>query len=68
MQILRHQRLAQQLNQTAMALMAEARMTAPDQAKELRELATEIDRIRVTMFANRASGGSRLSLPPMEAA
>lgn len=68
MQTLRHQRLAQHLNQSAMALMAEARLAAPDQARELRELATEIDRVRITYFAQPTGDGRPLQLPPLEAA
>ncbi len=68
MQTLRHKRLAQQLNQTAMALISEAHMLAPQDARELRELATEIDRVRVAYFTGHAGHGAHLALPPKEAA
>jgi hypothetical protein len=51
MQNLRHKRLAQQLNETALALMAEARVSDPQEGKELRLLATELDRVRVSLLA-----------------
>ena len=54
MQTLRRKRLADQLNETALALMAEARVVPPMEAKELRELATELDRVRVSMLAGEA--------------
>lgn len=68
MQTLRHKRLARQLNDTAMALIAEARVVSPDDAKELRELATEIDRVRITYFAGPSRGEPQLTLHPVEAA
>lgn len=51
MQNLRHGRLARQLNETALALLAEARVTDPQSGKELRQLATELDRVRVSLLA-----------------
>jgi len=68
MQDLRHKRLSRQLNETAMALIAEARVAHPDDAKELRELATEIDRIRITQFSGHAANGTQLTLHPVRAA
>jgi hypothetical protein len=51
MQMLRRKRLATQINNTALALIAEARVATPREAKELQNLAIELDRIRVLMLS-----------------
>jgi hypothetical protein len=51
MQKLRRKRLAIQLNDTALALMAESRVATPQDAKELRNLAIDLDRMRVSMLS-----------------
>ena len=68
MQNLRHDRLARQLNETALALLAEARVSDPQSGKELRLLATELDRVRVSLLAGDRALQTLPALPVIEAA
>lgn len=64
-QTLRQKRLAHQLNETALALLAEARISDPQDGKELKLLATELDRVRVSLLARQrhADNGHAALLP-----
>lgn len=68
MQTLRYTRLAAQLNQTALALIAEARIAQDDEARELQELAAELDRVRVAMLAKHRQDARFLTYNPATAA
>jgi len=68
MQNLRHDRLARQLNETALALLAEARVSDPQNGKELRLLATELDRVRVSLLAGDRTLQALPALQVIEAA
>jgi len=43
-------KLIKNLNETALGLIEEAEYTSPEQARELVELASTLDRLRVTML------------------
>ncbi|MEK9724283.1 MAG: hypothetical protein VW405_12500 [Rhodospirillaceae bacterium] len=49
----RRNHLTQVLNQAALALVAEAQMRAPAEARALADLATRIDEVRITLAERR---------------